>query len=64
MVWSRQAFENAKALVQKQFDEEGSVTLANVRDFLNTSRKYALPFLEYLDKIKFTRRVGEERVAY
>ncbi len=64
MVWSRQAFENAKALVQKQLDEEGSVTLANVRDFLNTSRKYALPFLEYLDNIKFTRRVGEERVAY
>ena len=42
-------------------DAEG-FTLAQVRDALNTSRKYALPLLEYFDREKITKRVGERRV--
>ncbi|MBC7344886.1 MAG: SelB C-terminal domain-containing protein, partial [Clostridia bacterium] len=38
------------------------ISLAEVRDILGTSRKYALPFLEYLDQTKVTRRVGDKRV--
>ncbi len=38
------------------------VTLAEVRDLFNTSRKYAQAFLEHLDEKKITRRVGDERV--
>jgi selenocysteine-specific elongation factor len=30
----------------------------------NTSRKYVLALLEYLDEKKITRRVGDERVLY
>jgi len=33
-----------------------------VRDLFDTSRKYALAFLEYLDAKGVTRRVGDERV--
>lgn len=40
----------------------GSVDVATLRDLLNTSRKYAVPILEYLDQIEFTRRVGDVRV--
>ena len=39
-----------------------SVTVATVRDLFGTSRKYALAFLEYLDREHITRRVGDERV--
>ncbi|MEE9323948.1 MAG: SelB C-terminal domain-containing protein, partial [Dehalococcoidia bacterium] len=35
---------------------------AQVRDILNTSRKYALALMEHLDQVKITRRVGDERV--
>ncbi|WP_242848928.1 SelB domain-containing protein [Syntrophomonas palmitatica] len=28
----------------------------------DTSRKYTLPLIEYYDKIRFTRRVGDMRV--
>lgn len=42
----------------------GEVTLAEVRDMLKTSRKYAQAILEHLDEKKVTRRVGDERVLY
>ncbi len=38
-----------------------SMTVGQFRDMLGTSRKYALPFLEYLDSNKFTLRVGDVR---
>ncbi len=41
---------------------ESDITLAAFRDLSGTSRKYALPFLEYLDTLGVTRRVGEKRV--
>ncbi len=37
-------------------------TLADVRDRLGTSRKVAQAFLEHLDTIRVTRRVGDARV--
>lgn len=40
----------------------GSVTVAQVRDAFNTSRKYALSLLEYTDSQGITRRVGDERI--
>ena len=40
----------------------GKVTLAEVRDLFQTSRKYAQAILEHLDEKRVTRRVGDERV--
>ena len=42
--------------------QTGSITVAQVRDMFNTSRKYALALMEHLDERKVTRRVGDERV--
>jgi selenocysteine-specific elongation factor len=39
-----------------------TITVAQVRDLFNTSRKYALALMEYLDAQGTTRRVGDERV--
>jgi selenocysteine-specific elongation factor len=37
-------------------------TVAEIRDLLGTTRKYAVPFCEYLDRIGLTRRVDDLRV--
>jgi selenocysteine-specific elongation factor len=37
-------------------------TVAELRDLLGTTRKYAIPFCEYLDRIGVTRREGDLRV--
>ena len=42
--------------------EKGKISVGDLRDMVNTSRKYALPFLEHLDSQKITRRVGDDRV--
>ena len=43
-------------------DSNGSMTLSQFRDHFGTSRKYAQAALEHLDQLKYTRRVGDDRV--
>jgi len=43
------------------YSKKSDMTVAEFRDVLNTSRKFALPFLEYLDSHKITVRVGDVR---
>jgi selenocysteine-specific elongation factor len=53
------------ALVQgtlAYIDQNGSMTLSQFRDHFGTSRKYAQAALEYMDQIKYTRRIGDDRV--
>jgi selenocysteine-specific elongation factor len=42
--------------------QTGKITVGQVRDMFNTSRKYALALMEHMDERKVTRRVGDERV--
>ena len=37
------------------------MTVAEIRDLLGTTRKYAVPLCEYLDRIGVTRREGDLR---
>ena len=43
-------------------DSNGSISLSQFRDHFGTSRKYAQAALEHLDQLKYTRRVGDDRV--
>jgi selenocysteine-specific elongation factor len=43
------------------YNNNDAMTVGQFRDLLGTSRKYALPFLEYLDSNRFTLRVGDVR---
>jgi len=40
-----------------------SISLADYRDLLGTTRKYAQALLEYFDRQRVTRRIGDRRVA-
>lgn len=62
MYFSAASIEEGKKRLTEYFDREGELTLATARDILNTSRKYALPLIEYYDRIRFTRRIGDIRV--
>lgn len=59
---STQAFNTMKNWVVATIQAQGQVTAAQVRDQFNTSRKYAVGLLEYLDAIHVTKRVGDARV--
>ena len=59
---SKTVFTSWVGAVRPLFDNGTRVTVADVRDELVTSRKFALSFLEYLDSQQVTRRVGDVRV--
>ena len=40
----------------------GGLTVSQIREILNTSRKFAVPICEYLDRAGFTKRQGDVRV--
>ncbi|NTW05640.1 MAG: selenocysteine-specific translation factor, partial [Peptococcaceae bacterium] len=44
------------------FEQNKEITVAQFRDIFATSRKYALPLLEYFDQIRITRREGDVRL--
>ena len=52
--WGR-VLEAARA----HFAENDSLTLAQMRDMLNTSRKYAQAIVEYFDKLHITKKDGD-----
>jgi len=43
-------------------ESKSEVTLADFRDAISASRKYALAFLEYFDKKGITKKVGDGRI--
>ncbi|MFI5295044.1 MAG: selenocysteine-specific translation elongation factor [Thermodesulfovibrionales bacterium] len=49
------------SLLETFFKKKPEMTVAEFRDLLNTTRKYALPFLEFLDSQKVTLRTGDVR---
>lgn len=59
---SSEAVNRGKEILAGYFEKEKELSLASARDLFNTSRKYALPLVEYYDKIRFTRRIGDMRV--
>ncbi len=63
VVFSAAAYEEMAAMILAHIQENGRITLAQVRDMLRTSRRYAQALLEHMDERKLTRRVGDERVA-
>ena len=43
------------------FKIKNTINVSEFKNLINSSRKYAIPILEYLDKIKFTYRDNNER---
>jgi selenocysteine-specific elongation factor len=58
----KETYEEMVSRIVAFIKQHGSMTVAQVRDEFNTSRKYALAIMEHLDEEKVTRRVGDERV--
>lgn len=43
------------------YSKKSEMTVSEFRDMLNTTRKYAMPIIEYLDSNNVTMRVGDVR---
>jgi selenocysteine-specific elongation factor len=55
------AFDKMMTAIKEFSKEKKDISVAEFRDLIGTTRKYALPLLEYLDTNKITLRVGDGR---
>ncbi len=62
VLFRQEDFDDAAQKIVALAQANGSITLADVRDLLDTSRKYAQALLEELDAHRVTRRTGDERM--
>ncbi|MBM7613857.1 selenocysteine-specific translation elongation factor [Alkaliphilus hydrothermalis] len=60
----QKAIEDAQGKLTEYIQKNGSITLAEFRDILNTSRKYAMAILEYFDNNRITKRDEDKRTLY
>jgi len=62
VIFAASAYDRMVEGVVAHIKSKGKITVAEVRDLFRTSRKYALALMEYLDRQRITRRIGDERV--
>ncbi len=62
VVFATSAYREMTDKIIERIRASGSITVAEARTMFDTSRKYILPLLEYLDQQRITRRVGDDRV--
>ncbi len=62
VLFLHETYDEALAKLLEYLREHSSITVAEARDVLGTTRKYVLPLLEHMDERKMTRRIGDERI--
>ncbi len=65
LLFARIALENLKMKLKSYGDEhepERAIDVATFKTLAGVSRKYAIPLLEHLDRERFTRRNGDQRI--
>ncbi len=62
LVFHHSALEALRKQIAAQKAKTPKLNVSNFKDLLGVTRKYAIPLLEYLDRERVTRRVGDERV--
>jgi len=63
LIFHRAAVAQLRALLAKYRQERGNkLPIPVFKELTGITRKYAIPLLEYLDRERVTRRVGDERV--
>jgi selenocysteine-specific elongation factor len=63
LVFHRAAVAQLRTLLAKYRSEQGErLPIVAFKELTGVSRKYAIPLLEYLDRERVTKRVGDERV--
>ena len=62
LLFHREALDDLRRLMAQEKAKSSKINVARFKDLTGVTRKYAIPLLEYLDRERITRRVGDERV--
>jgi selenocysteine-specific elongation factor len=61
LVFHREALNNLRTMLAAHKQKSHNLDVASFKEMTGVSRKYAIPLLEYLDRERVTRRVGDNR---
>jgi selenocysteine-specific elongation factor len=61
LVFHRSALEELRRLIAAQKAKSSKMDVGKFKELTGVSRKYAIPLLEYLDRERVTKRVGDAR---
>jgi selenocysteine-specific elongation factor len=62
LVFHASALQALRTQVMAEKQKTSRIDVARFKDLAGVSRKYAIPLLEYLDRERVTKRVGDERI--
>ncbi|HEY6304877.1 MAG TPA: selenocysteine-specific translation elongation factor [Candidatus Angelobacter sp.] len=62
LVFHQSALQGLRKLMAEQKAKAPKIDVGQFKDLIGVTRKYAIPLLEYLDRQRVTRRVGDERI--
>jgi len=61
LLFHREAVDHARKILIEHVRKEGKLESVDFKYLLDTSRKFAIPMLDHLDRLGDTRRVGNTR---
>jgi selenocysteine-specific elongation factor len=62
LIYHKSTMEGIKQQIKAKFAPGSKFGVAEFKDLFDITRKHAIPLLEHLDRDRFTRRVGNDRV--
>ena len=62
LIYDKKTIEKLTEEVKEILKSQNEISMNDIRDRYNLSRKFSIALLEYYDRIKVTRRVGDKRL--
>jgi len=62
MFFHTKVMEELKSRLTAFLKEHGEITTPQFKEMTGVSRKYAIPLIEYIDRLQLTVRIGDMRV--
>jgi selenocysteine-specific elongation factor len=62
LVYHRTTLDTIKKKIKAKFTPGSKFGVADFKELFDITRKHAIPLLEYLDRERFTRRLGNDRI--
>jgi len=64
IIYEINSYLKMKKEIIKYIEENGKISAGDLKELIDTSRKYSIPFLEHLDENKITKRIENYRILF
>jgi len=62
LYYSKEILDPLVASVVQYIEKNGEIDAPTFKELTGLTRKFSIPILEYLDRVKITMRIGDKRI--